>query len=97
MTRNKYESYSKNLVKGNEMLDKSKVQESLNRVDNAVAQLNLRRQDHIILTQDMRLLNECCMEYFEDESELKETRVVRMPDHGGTDKQPVDAEFSDPN
>jgi hypothetical protein len=61
------------------MLNKNKVQESLNRVDNAVAQLNLRRQDHITLLQDMRLLNECCMEYFDDENELKDTRVVRFP------------------
>jgi len=74
------------------MFDKTKVQEALNRIDGAVSQLNLRRQDHIQLVQDMRLLNECCMEYFDDEQELKETRVVRMPDHVGTDQHIVDAE-----
>ena len=71
------------------MLDKNKVQEALGRVDNAVSQLNLKRQDHILLAQDMRLITKCCVEYFDDEQELKETRVVRLED-GRAD---IDAEY----
>ena len=62
------------------MFDKIKVQEALSRIDIAVAQLNLKRQNHIQLIQDMRLLNECCMDYFDDEQELKETRIMRLED-----------------
>jgi hypothetical protein len=71
------------------MFDKTKVQEALNRVDGAVSQLQMNRKDHILLVQDMRLLNECCMEYFDDEQELQ---IVRLQDVRAN-KQPVDAEF----
>jgi len=74
------------------MFDKTKVQEALNRIDGAVSQLQMNRKDHILLLNDVKLLNECCMEYFDDEQELKEARIVRMQDHGGTDQHIVDAE-----
>lgn len=77
------------------MLDKNKVQEALNRIDSLLSKARiadpvLSRLDHIQLVQDMRLLNECCMEYFDDEQELKETRIVRL-ENERTDQQPVDA------
>ena len=57
------------------MFDKTKVQEALNRIDSAVAQLQMNRKDHVLLLNDVKLLNECCMEYFDDEQELKTVRI----------------------
>jgi len=75
------------------MFDKSKVQEALNRIDGAVSQLQMSRKDHVLLLNDVKLLNECCMEYFDDEQELK---TVRLQDVR-TNKQLVDAEFVNEN
>ena len=75
------------------MLDKNKVQEALNRIDGAVSQLQMSRKDHVLLLNDVKLLNECCMDYFDDEQELK---TVRLQDVRAN-KQPVDAEFVNEN
>ena len=75
------------------MFDKSKVQEALKRIDGAVSKLRRSRMDHVLLLHDVKLLNECCMEYFDDEQELK---TVRLQDVRAN-KQSVDAEFVNEN
>ena len=58
-------------------MDKKKVQEAIGRIDQALAQLNINRQAHIILTNDMRLIQTCCMEYFDDELVIKDLENER--------------------
>ena len=76
------------------MLDKNKVQEALNRIDTLLSKARivepvLSRLDHIQLVQDIRLLNECCMEYFDDEQEVK---IVRLED----ERADINAEYVEP-
>lgn len=49
-------------------MDKKKIQEAIARIDNAIAQLNVNRQVHIALVNDVRLVQDCCMERFNVES-----------------------------
>ena len=62
-------------------MDKKKVQEAIGRIDNALAQLNINRQAHIILTNDIRLIQTCCMEYFDDELVIKDLENERAIEH----------------
>lgn len=47
------------------MFDKKQVQESIKRIDNAIAQLNGNRQTHVTLANDIALVQKVCMDYFE--------------------------------
>ena len=58
-------------------MNKKQIQEALARVDNALAQLNINRQGHIILTNDMKSIQYCCMEYFADELVIKDLENER--------------------
>ena len=62
-------------------MDKKKVQEAIGRIDQALAQLNINRQAHIILTNDIRLIQTCCMEYFDDELVIKDLENERAIEH----------------
>jgi len=46
-------------------MNKEQVQEALGRIDNALAQLNINRQGHIILTNDLQLVSRCCADKFD--------------------------------
>ena len=72
-------------------MDKKKVQEAIARIDQALAQLNINRQAHIILTNDIRLIQTCCMEYFDDELVIKDLENERAIEHVD------DVEVSDEN
>ena len=61
------------------MTDKQAVQQAINRIDQAVAQLNMNREAHVMLTRDIALIQDTCYTYFTSIEEKKD---------GGTDKQP---------
>jgi hypothetical protein len=52
-------------------MNKKQVQESIKRLDSAVAQLNINRQGHMVLVNDLKIIQQCCMDYFDNEDELK--------------------------
>ena len=56
-------------------MDKKQVQAAIGRVDSAVAQLNMNREAHVLLVNDIQLIQQCCMKQFEE------------PEDGGTDEQ----------
>lgn len=56
------------------MLNKEQVQRAIKEVDNAVAQLNGTREVHLRLVNDLQLIQQCCMDYFDDENELNELK-----------------------
>jgi len=64
------------------MLDQKRVQEAIGRVDGLLGRAKiidpvLTRQDHIILVNDLQIIQQCCKDYFDDEEELKEKQDVR--------------------
>jgi len=78
------------------MLDQKRVQEAIGRVDGLLGRAKiidpvLTRQDHIILVNDLQIIQQCCKDYFDDEKELKEKKDV------GTDKPTECTEPCDPN
>jgi hypothetical protein len=71
------------------MFDKKQVQEAINRVDTLLGRARivepiLSRQDHITLVNDMRLIQGCCMEYFEEQ---EDDRTIKFVDSVGTGNQ----------
>ena len=60
-----------------QVFDKKQVQEAIGRIDNALAQLNVNRQVHIALTNDVQLIQKCCAGYFEDEMVIKDLENER--------------------
>lgn len=69
-------------------MEKKQVQEAISRVDQAVAQLAVNRQVHIALTQDIQLIQQCCMKQFEIKEESED---------GGTNIIPIGTATSDKN
>lgn len=67
-------------------MDKKQVQEAIGRIDNALAQLAINRQGHIILTNDLQLVQQCCTEYFSDKEAAK---AVSEKKDGGTNIIPI--------
>lgn len=74
-------------------MDKKQVQESLNRIDQAVSQLNLNRESHVCLVNDLRLVQQCCMQQFEEKTE--ETVEEPEKEDGGTNIIPISLESDD--
>ena len=71
-----------------QVFDKKEIQEAISRVDQAIAQLAVNRQVHITLTQDIRLIQQYCMQVF---------AVKEEPEDGGTNIIPIDTESGDEN
>ncbi len=74
-------------------MDKKQVQEALNQIDRAVSQLNANRESHVCLVNDLRLVQQCCMQQFEEETEepIKEPET----EDGGTNIIPISPESDD--
>jgi len=71
-------------------MDKKQVQEAIGRIDNALAQLNINRQGHIILINDLQLVQQCCTEYFTNElviKDLENERTNIIPIHPESDNE----------
>ena len=76
-------------MKGNEMLDQKRVQEAINRIDSAIAQVTANRQTHLVLVNDLQIIQQCCKDYFDDEKELsanKPKQELKEKKDVGTDK-----------
>ena len=61
------------------MLDQKRVQEAISRVDGLLGRAKiidpvLTRQDHIMLVNDLQIIQQCCKDYFDDEKELTEKK-----------------------
>lgn len=72
------------------MIEKTKVQEAIGRIDNALAQLNINRQAHIILTNDLQLVQAVCMDSYDNIAEKKDggTNIIPIrPESNNEDKQ----------
>jgi len=65
-------------------MEKRQVQEAISRIDQAVAQLTVNRHVHVALVNDIKLIQQCCTEYFgrvewPQESEPKDGRTNIIP------------------
>ena len=58
-------------------MDKKQVQEAISHIDGVLAQLNVNRQVHIALINDMQLIQQCCSGYFADELVIKDLENER--------------------
>ena len=67
-------------------MDKKQVQAAIGRIDQVTAQLNMSRDAHIQLVNDIKLVQSVCEAYFKEE-----------PKDGGTDKCPEHVEPGDEN
>jgi len=63
------------------MIKKEQVQESMKRIDGAVAQLNINREGHVILVNDLRLVQQCCMDSFDDKVEAENERNIKLSEY----------------
>ena len=54
-------------------MDEKQVQEALGRIDQVVSQVNMPRQAHMQLTQDLQLIQRCCVELTNSKSEAKKS------------------------
>ena len=66
-------------------MDKKQVQEAIGRIDGIIGKARfteplLNREDHIVLSRDMQLIQQCCMKQFEPKEE---------PEDGGTNIIPI--------
>jgi hypothetical protein len=74
------------------MLNQKRVQEAINRIDGAIAQVTANRQTHLVLVNDLQIIQQCCKDYFDDEKELTEKKDVgtnkpaKRPKPGNKDK-----------
>lgn len=76
-------------------MNKKQVQEAITRIDNALAQLNTNRQGHIILTNDIHLIQTVCMDYFDDMIEAETIPIRPEKEDERTDKSVDDVEPGD--
>jgi len=51
-------------------MNEKQVQESLVRIDGALSQLNINRQSHIMIANDLKLVQDCCTASFKLEQDL---------------------------
>ena len=56
------------------MLDQKKITQAFQRIDGLLSRAKivdpvLTRQDHILLVNDLNLIQACCIQYFEDQNE----------------------------
>jgi len=58
------------------MFNKEQVQKAIAEIDGNLASLNMPRQAHITLVNDIKLVQAVCMDYFEEEG-AKEKKDVR--------------------
>jgi len=54
-------------------MDEKQVQEALARIDQVVSQVNMPRQAHMQLTQDLQLIQRCCVELANLTTEAKKS------------------------
>ena len=81
------------------MLNEKQVQEAIARVDGLLSKARftepiLNRVDHITLVNDMKLIQHCCREYFDDKNAAK---AKLENEDGGTNIIPINPEPGDEN
>ena len=52
-------------------MEQEQVKVALARIDQAIASLNMPRSNHILLTQDLQLVQKCCAELFTTQQAAK--------------------------
>ena len=52
-------------------MEQKQIQEALQRIDQVVSGVNMPRSAHIQLTQDLQLVQKCCVELFENQKAAK--------------------------
>ena len=60
------------------MFTKEQVQKAIKEIDDNIAMLNGSRQAHLALVQDVKIVQEVCMDYFE---ETKDVRTNEPTEH----------------
>ena len=73
-------------------MDKKQVQEAIVRIDNILGKARfteplLNREDHIILVNDIKLVQQCCAGYFSQVEAVK--KVIPENEDGGTNIIPI--------
>ena len=59
------------------MFTKEQTQKAIREIDENIAMLNGTRQAHLALVQDVQIVQEVCMRYFDGLESKKETKDVR--------------------
>ena len=59
------------------MFTKEQTQKAIREIDENIAMLNGTRQAHLALVQDVQIVQEICMRYFDGLESKKETKDVR--------------------
>jgi hypothetical protein len=72
------------------MMDKKQVQAAIGRIDQVTAQLNMNREAHVQLANDIRLVQSVCEQFFNERDSAKKEE----PEDGGTNIIPLHAESS---
>jgi hypothetical protein len=58
-------------------MEQKQIQEALARIDQVISSVNMPRNSHIQLAQDLQLVQKCCTEGLEA---IKELRIVEAED-----------------
>ena len=68
-------------------MEKKQVQEAIGRIDNLLGKARftepiLNREDHVVLVNDIRLIQQCCMKQFEEPEDERANIVPIRPEPG---------------